>query len=907
MHIHKPQVLFIDAYDSFSNNIISLLETDLNAEVRIVKIDHPLLTADDNAALHEELTHYSAVVCGPGPGNPGNAKDAGIMKKIWRLGEEQLLPVLGICLGFQSLCLEFGGKIRRLKGPQHGMIRRATHIGESAANGNETIFGGVGEIQAVLYQSLCVDIGQDDILDTDWETSKWRASPKCKDLLPLAWVECNDFEADYERSCGVKDKRVLVAVQHQTKPFWALQYHPESICTNEESKQVIVNWFKEAQRWNRTSRRSEIIYDGLVLGDSPVHESLLDQYEQLHPQEESFPSSPAEYATSSPENSAPSSPESSASSFPSSSQKSRLEQILLSRTIPLPDQLSVPDIVECIQDMNRNHIILESSNSHETDNKSEAVTGRYSIIGLDVDDCLRFEYRAGSDYATKFPARISPYSGTSEDINLKEFGGIWPLLAHHLDERQVVNGNEDSPFWGGFMGYTTYELGLEGINVKAEHREPPKNRPDLCFAWITRSLVVDHLKNLIYLQQLTSPGDQASETAWMNAVVPQLERLTQPKGTLKPAFKNSLPSGEIIMTCERIKFTRSQKRAWSPIRRPASNFIQTIVQPKPETYESKVRRCQDRIRAGDSYELCLTDQTTITRLRSDVESTIRISLDDILLHKKAPKPHPPKGSWTLYKNLRKRSPAPFASYLRLGSATLISSSPERFLTWSRNGICSLRPMKGTVRKTPLASPSSSSSSLEPVTLSQATTLLSVPKEKAENLMIVDLVRHDLHSVCGSGAVTVPNLMTIEEYSSVFTMTSTVTSSVPSPLTSSSTSTKHTGLDVLCSSLPPGSMTGAPKIRSCEILQELESDTGPRSIYSGVVGYIDVGGRGDWSVTIRSAYRWDDENETRDCEGEAREVEKWHVGAGGAVTVLSTAVGEREEMVTKAAGVLGVFK
>jgi para-aminobenzoate synthetase len=187
MLIPKPLILFIDAYDSFSNNIISLLETTLDASVRTIKIDNPALASD--AALHEELRHYAAVVCGPGPGHPEKGEDVGIMRRIWRLSDEELVPVLGICLGFQSLCLEFGGDVKRLKGPQHGMIRRITHIGESAGKEQQSIFAGVGDIKATLYQSLYADIGQDDIVGDMWESRKWNITGKCPQLLPLAWVE----------------------------------------------------------------------------------------------------------------------------------------------------------------------------------------------------------------------------------------------------------------------------------------------------------------------------------------------------------------------------------------------------------------------------------------------------------------------------------------------------------------------------------------------------------------------------------------------------------------------------------------------------------------------------------------------------------------------------------------------
>ncbi|KAF5871375.1 putative aminodeoxychorismate synthase protein [Botrytis fragariae] len=882
MLIQKPLILFIDAYDSFSNNIISLLETTLTASVRTVKINDPILLASDEA-LHEELRHYVAVVCGPGPGNPETDSDIGIIKKIWRLADEEMLPVLGICLGFQRLCLEFGGQIRRLNGPQHGMIRKVLHAGEAqavSAVGNDSIFCGVGEITATLYQSLCIDIGQDDILDEEWNTSRWEPTEKSPDLIPLAWVESADLEAEHARSCGVKDSRVLVGVRHATKPFWAIQYHPESVCTNDTSKEIFINWFRSAQDWNKTYRKTEINYDGTMHGQSATRVSLLQQFEAL----QTMPVSPT--SDTSTENIKP-------------------KNMCISRTIALPDNLSVPDIVEAIQDMGRDHILLESTNADETSAGSADVRGRYSIIGLDIDDCLRFEYRVGDGYVTKIPSSSGEYLDAKEEIDLKSCGGVWSLLAHRLEVARVTVGNDESPFWGGFMGYTTYELGLETIDVKVDRPDAHSNRPDLCFAWVTRSIVVDHVKKVLYLQQLASLGDSQSDTAWMEAVGPKLEKASQPKSP-KSTRQTPLRPGDLVLSCDRIKVSRREKRAWSPVRTPASKFSMAITQPTADSYEAKVRRCQDKIASGDSYELCLTDQTIITRLRSDPPHTsVHNTTESILLYNKTPRPAPAKGAWSLYKNLRTRQPAPFASFLRLGAATLVSSSPEQFLKWdNRVGKCSLRPMKGTVRKT------------DEVTLSDATTLLNDPKEKAENLMIVDLVRHDLHGVCGSGNVSVPRLMVVEEYASVFQMISVVegsyTKSGSDDISThmSSLTIKddkriaYTGLDILAASLPPGSMTGAPKKRSCELLQDIEHHK-PRSLYSGVVGYMDVGGRGDFSVTIRSMYRWDDEDGV--IEAEEKDTEKWHIGAGGAVTALSTPIGERDEMLTKLNGTLGVFR
>lgn len=119
-------------------------------------------------------------------------------------------------------------------------------------------------------------------------------------------------------------------------------------------------------------------------------------------------------------------------------------------------------------------------------------------------------------------------------------------------------------------------------------------------------------------------------------------------------------------------------------------------------------------------------------------------------------------------------------------------------------------------------------------------------------------------------------MSIEEYETVFQLVSVIEGDLEQA---------SSGIAVLSASLPPGSMTGAPKKRSCEMLKDIEGGK-PRGLYSGVVGFLDVGGGGDFSVVIRTAFKWDDEGDV------------WRVGAGGAITALSEAEAEWEEMMTK---------
>jgi para-aminobenzoate synthetase component 1 len=257
------------------------------------------------------------------------------------------------------------------------------------------------------------------------------------------------------------------------------------------------------------------------------------------------------------------------------------------------------------------------------------------------------------------------------------------------------------------------------------------------------------------------------------------------------------------------------------------------------TYAKAVDAAKEEIAAGNAYQVCLTH-----RMERDHAGC----------------------SWSLYRRLREENPAPFASYVELPEVAIASSSPERFLRLSPDRSVESRPIKGT---RPRAEGDADRAS--------RARLADSAKDRAENLMIVDLVRNDLGRVCETGSVEVPELMTIEAYASVFQMVSTVRGRLRAD---------RDAIDLLRATFPPGSMTGAPKIAAMQIIDRLEPVR--RGIYSGALGYFDVRGGVDLCVVIRTVLA---------RGGRA------YVHAGGGIVADSDPLGEWRETLDKAGPLL----
>lgn len=269
-----------------------------------------------------------------------------------------------------------------------------------------------------------------------------------------------------------------------------------------------------------------------------------------------------------------------------------------------------------------------------------------------------------------------------------------------------------------------------------------------------------------------------------------------------------------------------------------SNFSQAA-------YEAAVERVRAYIRAGDIYQANIAQR---------FEADLPEGFDPL----------------KLYRRLRATNPATFGAYLDFGPLRIASSSPERFLKLSGRAI-ETRPIKGTVRR--VADPEADAR------LGEA--LQANPKERAENIMIVDLLRNDLSRICEPHSVRVPVLCGLESYASVHHLVSVVTGTLKPGLDA---------LDLIAATFPGGSITGAPKLRAMDIITEIEGDA--RELYCGAIGALGFEGDLDTAIAIRTVFM------------DARTAV---LQAGGGVTLLSEPGPEYEETLTKAARVFQAFE
>jgi para-aminobenzoate synthetase len=370
----------------------------------------------------------------------------------------------------------------------------------------------------------------------------------------------------------------------------------------------------------------------------------------------------------------------------------------------------------------------------------------------------------------------------------------------------------------GYVGYLGYELKAETGGSAAY----PAATPDAAMVFADRMVVLDHQERQCYLLCLSQAGsDDTPATTWLRRTAgrlraPRLAVAPDPPhpGTLAPSDGHRALAGH-----------------------------GAHLRHERDPYLKKIDECLAEIRAGESYEVCLTNMVTLPG-----------RIDQL----------------AVYRRLRALSPVPYGALLRFPEVGVLSASPERFLSVTAAGMVESRPIKGTRPRgaTPEAD--------ERLRLDLSTH----EKDRAENLMIVDLVRNDLNRVCQPGSVQVPALFAVETYAPVHQLVSTIHGTLRP---------ECTAVDCVRAAFPGGSMTGAPKIRSMEIIDRLEE--GPRGVYSGALGWFGRSGAADLSIVIRTIV----------TSGETASF-----GVGGAILALSDPAGEFEETMVKAAAMVAAW-
>ena len=395
-------------------------------------------------------------------------------------------------------------------------------------------------------------------------------------------------------------------------------------------------------------------------------------------------------------------------------------------------------------------------------------------------------------------------------------GDLFDYLKRELARRRVDDPTLPFDFTGGYVGYFGYEMKAE-CGAANRHRAA---MPDASWLFADRLVVVDHQEQVTYLLCLAedTPASSAEAVAWLNRTA---------------GFLRELP-------------------AWPPKRgvslsRPAdgdARAVEPFLVRDRAQYLADVDECRRQLTAGESYEICLTNSAWLP------------AYDD---------------PFEYYRTLRRLNPAPYAAFLRFGDLAVASSSPERFLKITRDGLVETKPIKGTAPR--------GGDHVEDARLRAS--LAADPKTRAENLMIVDLLRNDLGRVCDVGTVSVPSLMATESYATVHQLVSTVRGRLRAGVGS---------LDAVRACFPGGSMTGAPKLRTLEIIDSLETEA--RGVYSGALGFLSCNGTADLNIVIRTAVFVGD---------------RMHLGAGGAIVLDSDPAAEYDEMLLKMAAQMRAYR
>jgi len=389
-------------------------------------------------------------------------------------------------------------------------------------------------------------------------------------------------------------------------------------------------------------------------------------------------------------------------------------------------------------------------------------------------------------------------------VETVEHKSIFDYLQRELGRIEVdPPEGVDRGLVGGYVGYLGYELKADcgSLNVHSS------DMPDAALMLANRVVAVDHAKDRTHVFALCRGEDPEAEL-WLDAAAELIAAAIAEPPAERPLAPPSEPGGHVAFRSGRGR----------------------------ERYLADIAKSQGELLAGESYEVCLTDQFSTEA---------------------SPEP------FDLYRQLRRSNPSPFAAFLRFGEYAVVSSSPERFISVDRERQVMARPIKGTISR--VDDPAEDKARVEHLEKDE--------KTYAEHLMIVDLLRNDLGVVCDVDSVRVPDLMVVEPYATVHQMVSTIVGRLEDG---------RSPVDCVRATFPGGSMTGAPKERTMEIIDDLEEEA--RGVYSGSIGYFGADGTTDLNIVIRTI---------------VMRPGRTTIGAGGAIVMQSDPEEEFDEILLKA--------
>ncbi len=723
------KTLILDNYDSFTYNIYQLL-AEVNGQEPVV------ITNNELSWREIKELNFDNIVISPGPGNPKNIEDFGVCGEVLL---EAKIPVLGICLGHQGLGYFYGAKVTRSPQPFHGRISNIYHQQDSIFNNIPSPF------LVVRYHSLIID------------------SPLPPDLEVIAQTE----------------DHLIMGIKHKFKPFWSVQFHPESICS-EYGKELLINF-----------------------------QTLTNNYYQL-----------AEQLSKNEEEMQP-------NKYRRKENKIHINNFKIKNNKKYQVYTKKIDIF-VDSAMVFAEIYGQSDDSFWLDSSMVAEgLSRFSYMG----DC-----QGDNSFLVQYDINNQEIKIIRDEKIRILTGDIFQFLQDILDNYAYDNEELPFNFNGGFVGYFGYEL-KASCGGENKHQS---SLADAQFIFSDRLIVFDHYSQKIYLVFLDEINQEIKANDWFKEMENRLNLMIH-----KTKKEEIINHAEFIQNigskCKGL--VNNDYNQIEELRKPKKNKKFYKLSRDKLEYLSNIETCLEKIKQGESYEICLTNHLYLPTISEPLK---------------------------FYLQLRKKNPAPYSCFLKFGKIAVVCSSPERFLLLGKNGILESKPIKGTVKR--------GKNKEEDIQLKNQ--LQFSEKEKAENLMIVDLSRNDLGRVCEVGTVTVPKLMAIETYSTLHQMVSTVKGKIKEGVKV---------VDCIKACFPGGSMTGAPKKRTMEIIDELE--TSARGIYSGSIGFLALNGTMDLNIVIRTAIITP---------------ENTSIGVGGAITSLSQQDKEFEEIILKAKALLDCY-